>query len=376
MMSSSTLRTWSLVHKWSSLVCTAFMLLLCLTGLPLIFHHEIEHWLGDSYVPSSVAPGTPMADLDQVLQAAQSRHPGKAVAFLGDVTGDGYWYVNMADTPGGGGEAATVVVDYYTGQVLGEPKSDEGFMHIMERLHIDLFAGLPGKLFLGAMALLLLVAIVSGVVLYAPFMRRFDFGTVRRDRSTRTRWLDLHNLLGVVTVVWAFVVGATGMINTLEAPLIGIWRTNQMAEMVAAQKHLPPVQRLGSLQQAVSAAQKLEPGMQLGFVGFPGSRMSSPHHYAVFMRGTEPLTSRLLKPVLVDAQTGIVTDSRDMPWYMSTLLLSQPLHFGDYGGMPLKILWAVLDVITIVVLGSGLYLWFRRRQVVQAEPRRNGEIPA
>ena len=33
-------------HKWSSLVCTVFMLLLCLTGLPLIFHHEIGHLLG------------------------------------------------------------------------------------------------------------------------------------------------------------------------------------------------------------------------------------------------------------------------------------------------------------------------------------------
>ncbi len=375
-MASSTLRAWSLVHKWTSLVCTAFMLLLFLTGLPLIFHHEIEHWLGEGFVPSSVPAGTPMADLDRVLEAAQSRHPGKAVSFLGDVTGDGYWYVNMADTAQGGGARATVVVDYYTGQVLGEPQGGQGFMHVMERLHIDLFAGLPGKLFLGAMAFLLLVAIVSGVVLYAPFMRRIDFGTVRHDRPARTKWLDLHNLLGIVTLVWAFVVSATGVINTLETPLIEIWRADQMAEMVAAHKDLPPVERPGSLQRAVSAAQELEPGMQLGFVGFPGSRMSSPHHFAVFMRGTEPLTSRLLKPVLVDAQTGQVTDSRQMPLYMTALLISQPLHFGDYGGMPLKILWAVLDVITIVVLGSGLYLWIRRRQVVQPDAQRNRKLPA
>src|SRR5690606_34602273 len=38
----------------------------------------------------------------------------------------------------------------------------------------------------------------------------------------------------------------------------------------------------------------------------------------------------------------------------------QPLHFGDYGGLPLKALWAALDVITIVVLASGLYLWLAR----------------
>ncbi len=53
----------------------------------------------------------------------------------------------------------------------------------------------------------------------------------------------------------------------------------------------------------------------------------------------------------------------DMPWYLRVLQISRPLHFGDYGGVPLKIIWALLDLVTIVVLGSGLYLWI-------AKPRR------
>jgi hypothetical protein len=28
--------------------------------------------------------------------------------------------------------------------------------------------------------------------------------------------------------------------------------------------------------------------------------------------------------------------------------------------MPLKIIWALLDVMTLIVLGSGLYLWGER----------------
>jgi len=39
------------------------------------------------------------------------------------------------------------------------------------------------------------------------------------------------------------------------------------------------------------------------------------------------------------------------------------LHFGDYGGLSLKAVWAVLDVITIVVLCSGLYLWWKKRRM-------------
>ena len=83
------------------------------------------------------------------------------------------------------------------------------------------------------------------------------------------------------------------------------------------------------------------------------------------MRGRTALTARLMKPVLVDAITGEVSASREPPWTMNALLLSQPLHFGDYGGVPLQWLWATLDVLTIIVLGSGLYLWFGKRGPVR-----------
>jgi uncharacterized iron-regulated membrane protein len=93
----------------------------------------------------------------------------------------------------------------------------------------------------------------------------------------------------------------------------------------------------------------------------------------VFLRGNEPFNSRLLKPVLVDAGTNALTASPPLPWYLTALLVSQPLHFGDYGGMPMQIIWALLDIATIVVLGSGLYLWIKRRNPAAAmKPAKTG----
>jgi uncharacterized iron-regulated membrane protein len=74
------------------------------------------------------------------------------------------------------------------------------------------------------------------------------------------------------------------------------------------------------------------------------------------------LTARLFTPVLVDARTGALTAVVQLPWYLRALQVSRPLHFGDYGGLSLKIIWALLDLVTIVVLGSGLYLWLSRRR--------------
>jgi uncharacterized iron-regulated membrane protein len=365
-MTPTTVRRWAWIHKWTSLVCTIFMLLLCLTGLPLIFHEQIDGWLGNSVVAPEMAVDAPRADADRVLATGHALYPHKVMQYMSREEGeDRIWNLTMGDTVTSG-DYTSIAVDARTAKVIAVPKVDGTFMSVMFRLHVDLFAGLPGTLFLGFMGLLLVIAIVSGVVLYAPFMRKLDFGTVRRQRTTRLKWLDLHNLLGIVTLVWAFVVGATGMINTWADLVLKYWQNDQLAQMVAPYKGLPPPVTLAPMQQVLDAAVRLEPGMNFGFVAWPGTSFSSPHHFAVFMRGRDALTSRLYKPVLVDAATGVVTDSRALPWYLTALQISQPLHFGDYGGVAMQVLWALLDIATIIVLGSGVYLWLRRGRKADA----------
>lgn len=365
MLSARALKTWSWWHKWSSLVCTVFMLLLCITGLPLIFHHEIGHLLGTEVEAPTMAPDTPHVSLDRVLDVARAQHPDRVVQFASqDEDSTDLWFVTMTPTPDPTDDFRSVAVDARTAALLGQPRFDEGFMYVMFKLHVDLFAGLAGKLFLGFMGLLLLVAIVSGVVLYAPFMRKLVFGEVRRERSARVKWLDLHNLLGIVTLTWAFVVGATGMINTWADLLIKYWQYDQLSVLLEPYKSQPvvPAAERASVQRSYEAAMAHVPHQKLSFIAFPGTAFSSPHHTTFFLKGDQPLTARLLQPVMVDARTGEVTAAPELPWYLTALLVSQPLHFGDYGGLPMQIIWALLDIATIIVLGSGLYLWVKRKQ--------------
>jgi len=362
-MSPRALRGWLVVHKWTSLVCTAFMLLLCLTGLPLIFYEEILELDGSAVRAPSLPADTPRGNLDDVIAAAQAQMPDRTVQFASLDDHDGtFWYVSLGESADSDPELNRLVaVDARTAQVLALPRFDEGVMHFLFHLHVDLFAGLPGTLLLGFMGLLLVAALVSGAVVYGPFMRKLRFGAVRSDRGARVRWLDLHNLLGIVTVVWALTVAGTGVLNTWADLLFRAWQGDELAQMIAPYRDLPAPATRGSAHRAAEAALAAEPGMEVSFIAFPGTPFAGTHHHAVFLRGTTALSARLLKPMLVEVQTGQVTQSRALPWYLTALLVSRPLHFGDYGGLPLKVLWAVLDLATIVVLGSGLYLWVARR---------------
>ena len=361
-LKARTARLWSLVHKWTSLISTLFLLLLCLTGLPLIFHHEIDEALGYAPKLESHPPGASRLGIDAIDDAARADHPGSVLLYIAwdkDEPGLVSTFTNSAVTS----DPQTTVVkgfDAYTAKPVG--LLGTGPMLVLLRLHTDVYLGQIGKLFMGAMGFLFVVAVVSGVVLYWPFTRRLDFATVRRQKSRRIVWLDWHNLLGVVTVAWALVVGGTGVVNTLAEVMLGVWQRNELAVMAAPYAGQPAPAKLASLDKVVGNAMAAAPGMDVAFIAFPGTPFTSPHHFAAFMRGDTPLTSRLVRPVLLDGETAAVAQVAELPLYLKALLVSQPLHFGDYGGMPLKIIWALLDGLTIIVLGSGLYLWWARRR--------------
>ncbi len=380
-MSRSGIKAWALVHKWTSLVATAFLLMLCLTGLPLIFHDEIDHLTEDQPVfgmpgvgSSGTAPG--LLPLDELLARALANRPGEVPLYMAFDNDQPSMTITTGPRPDAPASAMTIQsFDRSTGELIGAVSEDSvsgvgAVMHFLLELHTDMFLGLPGMLFLGVMGLSFIAALVSGVVLYAPFMRKLDFGTLRTRRSARAKWLDHHNLLGIAALAWMLVVGVTGVINAFAVPIEKAWKANELAAMTreyAGRAALDPA-RYGSLDTAMAAARAALPGNNPQFIAFPGGTFSSNHHYAIFFQGDTPLTERLLTPALVDAETGAFTAARPMPWYYQALSLSRPLHFGDYGGLPLKLLWAALTLFTIHVLGTGLYLWLAKRKAPAPVP--------
>jgi len=376
MATATAVRNWYFVHKWSSLVCTVFLLLLCVTGLPLVFADELNDWFGNAPTYDQLPADTPTADLDVIVHAARVRYPDQIVTSVYLDDDDPAVVVEMApswkaveDTPDA---AHALTYDSRTGRLVQESGNSlapiNTFIELMLRLHIDLFAGLPGMLFLGLMGLLFITATVSGVMLYGPFMKRLEFGTVRVQKSPRLRWLDVHNLLGITTVMWVLVVGFTGTMNEISTPLFNYWQRTHVQPALRAgnagqAESVPLDVRATSLQSAVNAVRKALPQDIVVSILFPGHRYSGPEHFFAWTKGATPLTSRLLTPVLVNARSGTLTAIIAMPWYLRAIELSRPLHFGDYGAAPLKIIWGLLDLVTLFILGTGLYLWFARRRM-------------
>ena len=340
--------------------------MLCVTGLPLIFGDEIDHQLNPTHY-ARLPDDHPKANLDVMIDTARARYPRQLVTSLFVDDDEPQVLVNMAPTWNPLDPLRhSLQFDSRTGGLLEDKppvsKRPATFIDTMLELHRGLFLDLPGELFLGVMGVLFVIAIVSGIVLYSPFMKKLDFGTVRKERSRRFRWLDLHNLLGIVTAAWLLVVGLTGIINELSTPLFGLWQVTDVKALLAKYDGTKPPDRehLSSAREAYRTAQEALPGMRVVSVVYPGNPFGSPYHYLLWAKGNQPFSSRLFSPVLIDPNNGRLVSVIKMPFYLRALEVSRPLHFGDYGGTPLKIIWVIFDLVAIVVLISGIYLWIKR----------------
>ena len=360
--SNRSLKAWYSVHKWSSLICTLFILVACITGLPLIFHAEIE----SAIEPTSAYSTAESLNFDALIAKAEEASPGKAVQFvLREPNSPGVTAIGLGETVSAPiGASEIILLENATGDIQGSQVIYEGVLGFFAELHIELFAGQFGTLFLGLMTLFFIAAMISGMVVYAPFMKHRSFQFSPAEKTTKRRWFDLHNSLGMVLGVWLLVVSITGAINTIGAPLIQLWLMTDMQEEVSAEMDtpLPDKWQRTSFEAAYQQARAELPDSQFYFAMFPGTELSSDRHYLVFSTGTAPVNSRLFQPTIVNAYTGAFVSAPEFPTYMKVFLLSQPLHFGDYGGWPLKVAWAVLEIGAIIYIKKELVLWWRRRR--------------
>ncbi len=220
------------LHRWAGLVATLPFLVLCITGSILIFHEEIDKALG--VVPESAhATDAAQRPLHEAMTNVLAAHPGERALSIG-IDPENHPGVLLVVT----GKDDQVSFDgaelRYADLVSGKPSdgatAGKNFTRWLLELHAQWFLGPVGELLGALVALLVMIALFSGIVVYAPYVRRVALGVLRRGRSARLLQLDLHNTIGALTLGWAFVVSATGFLLGFSTLAIGVWQATALGE--------------------------------------------------------------------------------------------------------------------------------------------------
>lgn len=370
-LKASTTRWLLNLHRWCGVIVSLNFLVLSLTGVILVFHEEIDGALGT--VPAAQS-GQNRTTLAQAAELARASEPGAHAVYLfaDEEEHPGVAFVGISSTSRKLDDAKPVSIDLRTGKLLPQVDFESTFTGLVFRLHAELFAGPIGRLLVGVIALALLISLISGAVVYGPLMKRFAFGLLRRDRARRTYLADIHKLVGAASFGWLLLVTVTGLFLSLGSVALQYYSVTELAALGAPYAKSPIVEDLSGLDRAIAAAEKTAEGRSFSIIALPGSDLASPRHYTVLLKGGSGIESRMLTLAMVDAENPVSAEVHDLPLYLKTILLSEPLHFGDYGGLPLKIVWTLFGIASIALSGSGVWVFFIARRDRPA--RRRSEV--
>ena len=365
MSKKSRSKLWFLVHSWLALPIWFFVLIVCFTGMLAVVSQEIV-WLANPDVRAS-APDDQAQRLSyqQVLDKLHSAEPDMAVRYLQQPDGS-HFALNVGVTYPDG-TAPTLYVNPYTGAIQGKTP-DFNFEAFTRALHgwwlVPFTQGYSwGWYLVSILGLPLLASLVTGLVVYKKFWRGF-FKLPRRGNGPRIFWGDLHRLAGVWSIWFIAVISITGTWFLIQAILFDnqISVSSEPIVPVIAREQVPlttdgsPAPRL-DVDSAVALAQARIPGLDISYVNLPATAYS---HIDLMGRGWYPLMyqTAAVNPYTREVDSQFLLGDRSAFEFFTESM--RPLHTGDFGGLPIKLVWFFFGLLLTLMVFSGLLIWTKR----------------
>ncbi|KQP47315.1 PepSY-associated TM helix domain-containing protein [Methylobacterium sp. Leaf106] len=195
------------LHTWAGLVTGWVMFAVFVTGTATYYKSDISLWMRPELRAQAEYDVVRATELGVAYLKV---HAPKAMAwYVGVPQPDkpyigAYWMV----TPDG--EFGKALLDPDTGAPT-EARATQGG-DFFYRFHFELQM-LPalGRWIVGICAMVLLVALISGIVTHRRIFA--DFFTFRRSKSAQRGWLDAHNVTGVLALPFHLMITYTGIVS-------------------------------------------------------------------------------------------------------------------------------------------------------------------
>ena len=338
------------VHLILAIAAGSVITVLGVTGSIMAFEPEIDHWQHRALM--DVTPSGPPHSLADIGDAVRQAYPGARLdGFTVGATPADACVVSVA--------RGQVFVDPYTLRVLGVRPNGSGWLASVHQIHLRLFT-VWGRQVVRWSGVILVLLLASGFYLWWPAKR----ATLTTGASPFRTWFDLHNVVGIFSLVFLLVLSLTGVFigfSDVMVPLAytitGSTPTPQVSTRIAG----APGARQITPDQALGIARRALPGT----FPFSVSVVSPTTAYVVRSRFPEDRTPGGRSLVVIDSYTGRVIfaeGSRTAPGGRRVEILNRAVHTGDLFGLPSKIVVSIASLMAPVQLVTGLMLRARRKR--------------
>jgi len=358
-------RFWFKLHGWFSLPVWIIFCFVCLTGTISVISHELT-WLTNPDARATNPQNLTEKPMSELVDIVQQAHP---TANITTVMSFESYLVNAVIFSDSDVPFAIAYVNQYTGQIqainLGMT-----FTNFMRSLHGWLLFPWHSNYSVGYyivcfMAIVMLGALVSGLVIYKKFWRAFTQPKLRINQGKKTLLADLHRLAGVWSMWFLMLMSITGLWYLAQAIM---WHNH-----IEIEEH-PPLVEVSQLITTTNGAPirpyTLANALHLAeqtFADFKSTYIMLPEHnrdtYKVYGQGDHIFYDQYAYGVTVNPWSGNIESERS-PAAMTTLQtlshIANPLHYGTIGGLWTKVIWFIFGVFLTGMSITGFLMWGSR----------------
>ena len=362
-------------HKVLGLCLAALMYIICVSGTAAVFYQNLERW---------EKPGLPELTAASPQLVAQAVADGRA-RMVADTERDKLFedlYV-ILPTP----TIPRLVAAYGESAVAydasGAPAGDAShpITHFLTELHYQIH--LPGPLGLMVVGILgvgLLALIVGGMLAHPRILK--DAFLLRPSGGKRLALTDVHNRLGVWAAPFHIVIALTGAViglaqvvgfalaltfysgdfNKVFEPLFG-----SEAQTRAITGGRPVAD--GAVERAMKEMSTKVPEARPYWVVLHKAGQPDEHLEVTAAMPQSTAYGEIFKfdpEGRLQAKVGLDDGSAGQQLYASLY----PLHFGSFGGIWVKVIYALLGLALCVICATGIDIWLvKAAEKGQARPR-------
>jgi len=375
-MKAQTLRAFIEVHTWVGLIAGFALFIAFYAGAITVFTHELHEW--DDYKVWN-APQDSVSDAQHLVDSVVAQYPAARESFSVQLPGEhgpravAYWYERQAS-----GEYKTHEFRWNNGK-LEEGTDQSQLAGFVYRLHYT--AGLPSTwstYVLGFVCILYGVALVTGVIMYAPSFLS-DLFALRIGSSLKRLWQDAHNVIGVLSLPFHVIFAWSGAVlcigTLLLAPFQFMVFDGKLLKIIAADLDLVTEAPAAHTPEAmlpvadlIARAQQAAPGFEVEQLQY--TQGGDANAQVSLYGSTQSRTLTSLTGVALDANTGRVLRTLDPGTFSAGTTFYRglvSLHFGEFGHAAVKWLYFILGLAGAFLFFSGNLLW--------VEARRNRRTP-
>ncbi|MBX2859070.1 MAG: PepSY domain-containing protein [Cellvibrionaceae bacterium] len=359
------------VHSYLALVALLPLLVIAATGSVLVFKSELDALLLPGVAQLDHGPSASRRNINHLVALIKAELPEYEIGTW-ELFDDGFEADRVFLLKRGTADWYKVHLDPYEGRVLDGPQPlNSQLSDWLVQLHFTLLLNdLNGEhsqfgTLVGLVAAVLLMVLgITGLILHRKFWR--NLLRLRWRQSARVFNGDLHRLVGAWSSPVVLVLGFTGAyFNTLEFYYEGFAHDDNGHAVVT-----------GSLVADSVDFEAMIETSKKQLAGFIPSYLMLPYEPALqltlfgYQPGRNPLASKYASAITFDHHSGEllqVSNGKNAPALAKVTDSFRELHFGSFGGLPIKIVWSVLGFMPVILAASGAYLWWRRTRTRAAK---------